>query len=158
MTNSRAKGKRGELEVAHLFQRWFAEARRSANQSAGGSNNADVIGVPFWVEVKRRKAVTIGGWRKAWQQANRDMKLAIERGVLPGYQSPIVLSRSDGDVWFVMCYMETLQEYGYKGKATPVDSGRSWSKDDNVVIVAWCDFAAMLDKHFPVQTDIEEAV
>lgn len=57
--NSREKGKRGELEVAHLLQQYGYEARRS-QQYAGINNDADVVGLPgIHIEVKRVEKLNI---------------------------------------------------------------------------------------------------
>lgn len=85
---SRNKGKRGEREVVLMFKRaGFMEARRGY-QYRDGSEASDVIGVPWWVEVKRHKRVNI--------------KAALKQAIAAcGEQTPIVFSRDDGDEWLV---------------------------------------------------------
>lgn len=155
MTNSRAKGVNGELEAVHLFKRWFPDARRGARQSGGGSEGADVIGVPFWVEVKRHNDVTALVWAEAWKQANRDMALACEREIIDDLMDVIVLARSDGDrnSWQVLCeqgYLQAMQYTGPGGKFTH----KKLVDGEQLYLVAWSDFAAMLDKHYSQQQEL----
>ena len=50
--NSRTKGKRGELEVAHLLKKYGYDARRG-QQFAGINGDADVVGLPgIHLEIK----------------------------------------------------------------------------------------------------------
>ena len=65
--SARNKGKRGERDVRDLFIRDFGlDARRGGNQSRDASNEADVEGTPWWVEVKRSARPSP---RKALEQA-----------------------------------------------------------------------------------------
>lgn len=52
--NSRQKGKRIEREVANTLKKLFPKARRGLTQSSG-TIEPDVVGTPFWVEVKGGK-------------------------------------------------------------------------------------------------------
>ena len=71
MTNSREKGKRGELELSHFISEYGFDARRG-QQYSGANGDADVIGVPgFHIECKRTNAIRIREWLK---QAKRDAK------------------------------------------------------------------------------------
>ena len=45
MTNSKQKGKRGELEVAHILQEHGYDARRTAQYCGNTGEAADVIGL-----------------------------------------------------------------------------------------------------------------
>lgn len=67
--NSREKGKRGELEIAHVLQEYGYETRR--NQQYNGANgDADVVGLPgIHMEVKRVQRLNIDN---ALEQAIRD--------------------------------------------------------------------------------------
>jgi hypothetical protein len=57
--NSRNKGKRGELEAAHLLQKYGYDARRG-QQFAGINGDADVVGLPgIHLEVKRVEKLNI---------------------------------------------------------------------------------------------------
>ena len=87
MTNSREKGKRGELEVAHILQARGYEARRG-QQYAGINGDADVIGLPGWhIEVKRTENFRL--W-SALDQAKRDAK---------DQETPVVFHRKNGSSW-----------------------------------------------------------
>lgn len=68
MTNSRAKGRRGELEACRLiYEHTGWQAKRRVRQHAGDS---DIEGVPGWsVEVKNHAAPTLAMIRKWWEQA-----------------------------------------------------------------------------------------
>lgn len=69
MTNSRQKGKRGELELAHFLGRFGYKARRS-QQYAGINSDADVVGVEgLHIECKRVEKLNIDD---ALNQATRD--------------------------------------------------------------------------------------
>lgn len=71
MVNSRQKGKRGELFVAHKLQEHGFDARRS-QQFAGINNDADVIGAPFLhLEVKFVEKLNL---QAAMEQSIRDAR------------------------------------------------------------------------------------
>lgn len=61
---SRRKGKTGELEVVNLLKERGLKAQRTAPlQAAGGTTDADVIGVEgMHLEVKRCERVEIDKW------------------------------------------------------------------------------------------------
>ena len=61
--NSRAKGKRGELELAAFFRaHGFDEARRGV-QYKGGADSPDVVGLPgYQVECKRVERGNLYDW------------------------------------------------------------------------------------------------
>ena len=87
--NSRDKGKRGELEAAHLLQEYGYDARRS-QQYAGINNDADVVGLPgVHIEVKRVEKLNIDD---ALSQSIRD---ARENEI------PIVMHRKNRAKWKV---------------------------------------------------------
>ena len=131
MTNSRTKGKNGELEVVHLFRRWFPDARRGARQAGGGSEGADVIGTPYWIEVKRHKKITKRLLDKAWAQAVRDMEVACEREIIPDLMPILVVARGDYGEWRVVL-----------AKHFNVYSDMSWNE-----------FQSALDEQYPIQTE-----
>lgn len=57
MINSRDKGKRFELMIAHIFQDWGYKARRG-QQYSGGNGDADIEGVPYLhIECKARETL-----------------------------------------------------------------------------------------------------
>lgn len=87
MTNSRAKGKRGELEIAKILREHGYEARRG-QQYCGANGDADVVGVRgVHIEVKRGQQLNI---EKAMQQAEADKR--------PG-EMPVVFHRKNGEDW-----------------------------------------------------------
>lgn len=101
--NSKQKGKRGELEAAHLFQEYGYEARRS-QQFAGIYGDADVIGVPLLhLEIKRTEKLNLD---KAMEQSIRDAKDG---------EIPIVMHRKDRQSWRVTLgfedFMKMYQAY-----------------------------------------------
>lgn len=92
--SSRAKGKRGELEVAHQFQSaGFPEARRAQQYSGIAEGTADVIGVPgLHVEVKRVERLNLAA---AYEQSARDALTAGDSDI------PIVVHRKSREPWMV---------------------------------------------------------
>lgn len=111
MKNSRAKGKRGELEFARVLQNAGYHARRG-QQFKGGAGSPDVIcdelsGYHF--EVKRTQA---GNPYKWLAQAINDAG--------PG-KTPIVAHRRNGDKWIAVLAMDDLLEL--IGLAANTDGG-----------------------------------
>ena len=108
--NSRDKGKRGELEIAHIMQDYGFDARRS-QQYAGINSDADVVGVPYLhLEVKRVQALNLD---KAMEQSIRDAREG---------EIPTVAHRKDRQDWkitlaledFMPMYMAWLEKKGTK--------------------------------------------
>ena len=98
--NSRSKGKRGELELAHLLQKYGYEARRS-QQYAGINNDADVVGLPgIHIEVKRVEKLNI---ENAVEQSVRDAR---------ENEKPAVMHRKNRSKWLVtMPFDEWIELY-----------------------------------------------
>ena len=68
MTNSRAKGKRGELEVSKLLKSHGFEARRGQQFSGGGDSPDVVHNIPnLHIEVKLTERNQIYDWIKQAQ-------------------------------------------------------------------------------------------
>lgn len=87
--NSREKGKRGELELAHILQKRGYSARRG-QQFCGITGEADVVGLDgYHIECKRVENLNLD---KAMQQSIRD---AREEEV------PIVVHRKNNKKWLV---------------------------------------------------------
>ena len=87
--NSRNKGKRGELEAAHLLREYGYGARRG-QQFSGANGDADVVGLPgIHIEVKRVEKLNIS---EAMAQSMRDAKTG---------ELPIVLHRKNRQEWLV---------------------------------------------------------
>ena len=92
--NSRQKGKRGELEVAHLLREYGFEARRG-QQFSGANGDPDVVGLPgIHLEVKRGEKLNL---EAAMQQSIRD---ARENEI------PIVMHRKNRGQWLVTMTFE----------------------------------------------------
>lgn len=90
MTNSRAKGKAGELEVVKILRAEGFNARRG-QQYCGASGDADVIGLPgIHQEVKRTERLDLYG---ALAQSKHDAR--------PD-EKPIVIHRRNNCEWVVI--------------------------------------------------------
>lgn len=80
MTNSRAKGKAGELEFARLCRSMGYDVRRTAQYCGKTGDAADCVGLPgIHIEVKRVEHLNIDD---ALDQARRDAE-AKHDGSLP---------------------------------------------------------------------------
>lgn len=97
--NSRDKGKRGELEVAHLLQQHGFDARRG-QQFSGANGDADVVGLPgIHIEVKRVEKLNID---EAMEQSIRDSRHG---------EIPVVIHRKNGKPWKVtMLFDDWIKE------------------------------------------------
>lgn len=88
--NSRAKGKRGELEWASFCRQNGYDCRRTAQYCGKTGDASDVVGLPgIHQEVKRVERLDLTA---AMSQAQRDKK--------PG-ELPIVAHRRNGEEWMV---------------------------------------------------------
>ena len=91
--NSKEKGKRGEREVAELFQSAGYDARRTAQVRGKTDGMPDVEGVPgLWVEVKRNERLNVSD---AIAQAVRDTSEAGSP------ELPTAIHRKNGEEWLV---------------------------------------------------------
>lgn len=89
--NSKNKGKRGELEVAHILQDRGFNARRSQQYSGATEDAADVVGLPgYHLEVKRCENIRLMEWIR---QAERDAKDG---------NVPLVVFRQSHEKWRVV--------------------------------------------------------
>ena len=99
MTNSRAKGARGERELAHVLQEYGYETRRG-QQYSGANGDADVVGLPhIHIECKRVEKLNID---KAMQQSMEDSR---ENEV------PVVMHRKDRQRWLVTMTMDEWMRF-----------------------------------------------
>ena len=106
MTNSRAKGARGERELANILKDYGYDTRRG-QQYSGANGDADVVGLPgIHVECKRAEALNID---KALDQSCRDAK---------DDEIPVVMHRKDRKSWKVTLHLSDWMEM-YK----------AWEKD-----------------------------
>lgn len=90
MTNSKQKGKYGEIELMHLFKDYGFDSRRTAQYCGNTGDAADVTLEPrFHVECKRCERIEIMKWMA---QAKRDHK----EGTIP-----LVFFRQSRQPWSV---------------------------------------------------------
>lgn len=100
MTNSKNKGKRGELEVVHILTDHGFEARRTAQYCGNTGDAADVVSdLPYHIEVKHQETLQIDKW---WEQATHDAK---ESG-----KEPILVFRKNNQRWRVCMDFEKFLE------------------------------------------------
>lgn len=97
---SRDKGKRGELEVAHLLTEAGFKARRG-QQFKGGGDSPDVVceALPgYHIEVKRVEAFALYP--------------ALEQAMADGHEKdkPLVFHRRNGKPWVVVLRAEDFLE------------------------------------------------
>lgn len=86
--NSRAKGKRGELELAKVLREYGYDAHRG-QQYKGGADSPDVTGIPgYHIEVKRVERLDLDA---AMEQSIRDA----------GEDVPLVIHRKNDKPWKV---------------------------------------------------------
>lgn len=101
--NSKAKGKRAELEIASIIRSYGYDAHRG-QQYSGIKGDADVVGVPgLHIEVKRREALNI---HEAMDQSKRDARPA---------EIPCVMHRKNNTEWLCTMrlddFMTIFREY-----------------------------------------------
>ena len=98
MTNSRAKGARGERELANLLKEYGYECRRG-QQFCGANGDADVVGLPhIHIECKRVEKLNI---ERAMEQSSRDARDG---------EVPVVMHRKDRHPWLVTMAMGDFME------------------------------------------------
>lgn len=99
--NSRTKGKRGELELAHVLNEYGYETRRGC-QYSGANGDADVEGLPgIHTEVKRVEKLNI---YNAMDQSKRD---AYADSLKHGHEMlPTVFHRKNHCEWLVTMRLE----------------------------------------------------
>lgn len=100
--NSRAKGKRAELELAKLLRGYgFKDARRG--QQFSGIEGEDVVGLPMLhIECKNVQQLNL---REAMAQSERDAKEG---------QIPVVMHKKDRKPWLVTINLEDfIRMYKY---------------------------------------------
>ena len=96
--HSRNKGKRGEREVAKIFQEAGFHARRSVQYNGRPGTAADVVGVPgLHIEVKLVEKESIRAW---YRQAQRDAHASPEN------EMPVIVHRKSREPWLVTMSLE----------------------------------------------------
>jgi Holliday junction resolvase len=89
MTNSRAKGARGERELSKVLREYGYDTRRG-QQYSGANGDADVVGLPsVHIECKRVEKLNL---YKAMYQSIRDARQG---------EIPVVMHRKDRGNWLV---------------------------------------------------------
>jgi hypothetical protein len=102
MTNSRNKGKVGELELSHKLQEYGYSTRRG-QQFSGANGDADVVGLPhIHIECKRVENLNLG---RAYNQAVSDARED---------EIPTVFHRKNRKPWMVTLSLEDFIKI-YKG-------------------------------------------
>lgn len=86
---SRAKGNRGELELAHILDNWFMQYSINRTPNSGGLwIPGDLNGVDWMhIECKRQETITMGAWI---EQASEDC---------PRGQLPVIMYRKNHMRW-----------------------------------------------------------
>lgn len=97
MTNSRQKGKAGELEAAHFLTSLFHQPVRRGQQFRGGSDSPDVVGLDgLHIEVKRVQQLNLNA---ALEQSAREAATG---------EVPVVLHRANQQRWKISIYAEDM--------------------------------------------------
>jgi len=97
MTNSRQKGKAGELEAAHFLTSLFHQPVRRGQQFRGGSDSPDVVGLDgLHIEVKRVQQLNLNA---AMEQSAREAAAG---------EVPLVLHRANQQRWKISLYAEDV--------------------------------------------------
>ena len=113
-TNSKRKGKEGELELAHKLKEYGYDAKRSV-QYNGKDGQADVLGLKdIHIECKRVEKLNI---YDAIDQAKRDAKNG---------DKPTVFHRKNRREWLVTMPLDEFMEI-YEGYMAS-ERIRAWSK------------------------------
>ena len=96
--NSRAKGARGERELARILRGYGYDCRRG-QQYCGANGDADVVGLPgIHIECKRGQRLNID---EAMLQAIRDRREG---------EFPAVFHRKNNGKWMVTMLLDDWQE------------------------------------------------
>lgn len=97
--NSRAKGCRGERELANILKGYGYDARRS-QQFCGANGDADVVGLPcIHIEVKRVEKLNLD---KAMKQSIDDAREG---------EVPVVMHRKDRHPWLVTMQLDEWMKF-----------------------------------------------
>ena len=96
--NSKAKGKRGEIEIARMLREYGYDCRRG-QQYCGANGDADVVGLPgLHLEIKRVEKLNV---ETALRQAETDAK--------PG-EIPALMHRANREEWKVTLRLKDFME------------------------------------------------
>ena len=96
--NSRAKGARGERDLAKKLREYGFDARRN-QQYCGANGDADVVGLPnIHIECKRVERLNI---YDAIAQSKHDAREG---------EAPVVMHRKDNCKWLITMELDTFME------------------------------------------------
>lgn len=99
MTNSRAKGARGERELSKVLREWGYDTRRG-QQYSGANGDADVVGLPYiHIECKRVEKLNLD---KAMEQSIDDARDG---------EVPVVMHRKDRHPWLVTMRLDEWMKF-----------------------------------------------
>lgn len=99
MVNSRQKGKRAELQLAHKLSEWGFPCRRS-QQYAGANGDADVVGLPFLhIECKAVERLNI---YDAMDQSRRDAKED---------EIPVTIMKKNRKPWLLVMDLDEFERF-----------------------------------------------
>lgn len=108
--NSKQKGKRGELAIAHILQDRGYDARRSV-QFCGANGDADVIGLPgVHIEVKAVERLNI---EEAMQQSRTDARTM---------EIPVVFHKRSRKKWLCTLELEDFLDLYEEAKCQHKDT------------------------------------
>jgi len=97
VTNSRQKGKAGELEAAHFLTSLFHQPVRRGQQFRGGAESPDVVGLDgLHIEVKRVQKLNLDA---AMEQSAREVAAG---------EIPLVLHRANQQHWKITLYADDV--------------------------------------------------
>ena len=113
MTNSRAKGAKGERELANILKDRGYNTRRG-QQYCGSNGDADVVGVPgLHIEVKRtEKCMPYKYLDQATSDARDD-------------ELPVVFHRQNNKEWIAILSMDYFMDL------FEMAQGKNWDKETN---------------------------
>lgn len=96
--NSKAKGARGERELAQVLNAWGYQARRG-QQYSGANGDPDVVGLPgIHIECKRVEKLNL---MEAFSQSKRDAKKD---------EIPTVFHRKNNSEWLVTIRLDDFMK------------------------------------------------
>ena len=96
--NSKAKGKRGEIEIVRMIREYGYDCIRG-QQYCGANGDADVVGLPgLHLEVKRVEELNV---ENALRQAEADAKAG---------EIPVVMHRANREEWKVTLRLRNFME------------------------------------------------
>lgn len=105
-SGARKKGKAFELEVAHVFDKFYPNARRGIGQVRSASEVPDVDGTPFWIEAKHRaNAPSIFA---AYEQAADALKQSKNKSEYPSGVL-VVAKETNGEVLVGLPFKKFMQ-------------------------------------------------